>query len=192
MSRHLGKRTALAVALLLLVAMPAQADPPENIEEPIFFIVPDTTYDMAVFWNITRADFCAWEAGGFPGPPPIEEPIDIRFKETGKGAMVASFQATRALELWHLDTDADLSGPCRDTDDQIGPAALGVARVEGNDNDVFVSGTRMNAFGDRGQGRLKADDGATWHYSWVFHAQVDQENAERVVIDRSNLVVLGS
>jgi hypothetical protein len=184
-------RTAIVALLLIASAVPAHAEPPEVLEEPIVLIVPDTTYDLAVFWNITRADFCAWEAGGFLGSAPLQELVEVMLKETGKGALVASFQATRVMELWHLDADADLSGPCEDTDDQAAPAAVGTAQVGMNDNDLFVSGTRTNAFGIRGQGRLVGDDGSRWNYSFTFRARIDRQGTFNAMVDRSNLVVVG-
>lgn len=184
-------RTAVAALLLMALAIPAHAEPPEVVEEPLFLVVPDTTYDLAVFWNITRADFCAWEASGFQGPAPLQQPVEEMQKETGKGALVVSFQATRVMELWHLDEDADLSGPCVDTDDQAGPAAVGTAQVGYNDNDLFVSGTRTNAFGFHGQGRLAGDDGSRWNYSFTFRARIDRQGTFNAMVDRSNLVVVG-
>lgn len=186
-------RTAIVALLLMASAVPAHAEPPEVVEHPFFqlFIFPDTTYDLAVFWNITRNDYCDWAADGFPGPPPIQKPVEVMLKETGKGAVVASFQATRILELWHLDADADLSGPCEDTDDQVGPAAVGTAQVGVNDNDLFVSGTRTNSFGFRGQGRLVGEDGSRWNYSVTFRARIDRQGSFSAMVDRTNLVVVG-
>ncbi len=181
----------VAVALLLAVAVPVSADPPERIEEPIVLVFPDLTYGIAVFWNTTREAICQWEEGGFQGPPPYEELVTVRLKETGKGAVVGSFQALRSIEIWHLDDDADLSGPCADTDDQSGPLAKGTARVQGHDNDLFVSGTRVNAFGEHGQGNLRGADGSHWHYSWTFLAHIDRTGDFRVVVERSNLRMRG-
>ena len=69
------------------------------------------------------------------------------------------------LELWRLDEDADLTGPCQDTDAQSGPWAVGAARTVRNDNDLDVSGTRSNAFGERLVGTATDADGAVWHVS---------------------------
>lgn len=187
------KRWAVLSAFLLVFtgAVPALADPPEVLEEPIFGILLDLKYEVVVFWNTTRDDFCDWADGGFEGPPPIDEPVNISFKETGKGAVISPFRAVRHLEIWHLDDDADLSGPCEATDAQPGPLAVGNGRVGSSDNDLFVSGTRMNTFGHRGQGRLESADGTRWHYSWAFLAQIDRHDEFRVVVDHSNLRQLG-
>ena len=45
----------------------------------------------------------------------------------------------------------------------------GTARFMGNDNDLFGSGTRGNAFGNRGMATLVDDEGNTLRYTWSFH-----------------------
>lgn len=139
---------ALALLMMGLVA-PTSAAPPQQSEEPIFLLFPDPENGLAVFVNITRENFCAWEAGGFVGPPPVGELVSAQFKETGQGAVVSSFQADVSIELWRFDSDVPpLVGACEDTDGQVGPWATGDARIEANDNDVDVSLTRTNSFGD--------------------------------------------
>ena len=39
----------------------------------------------------------------------------------------------------------------------------------GNDNDLFGSGTRGNAFGNRGMVNIVDEDGNRLRYSWRFH-----------------------
>ena len=187
MRRHIALIASLALLLTTAVA-PAAAAPPEESEEPIFISFPDLTYNIAVFWNITRDDLCEWEDSGFAGPPPVVQLIPLRLNEVRSGAVIGSFNATSHLELWQLDADADLSGPCQDTDDSTGPWATGSARVSGNDNDLFVSGTRTNAFGDRGQGSVVDAGGTEYHYSWVFQALIDRAGEFRLLVpDRSVL-----
>ena len=157
--------------LIATLALPALADPPEQVDDPLFLIFPDVENGLVVFWNVTRAGFCAWEAGGFIGPSPALEDVTISFHETGQGVLNGSYHETRPLELWNMDEGADLSGACQDTDGQSGPFATGDATVTASDNDVDVSGTRTNAFGERGQGKVFDSDGGAWHYSWVFTAQ---------------------
>ena len=62
-------------------------------------------------------------------------------------------------EIWELDADAPLIGPCTDTDDALHLIGSGTARFMGNDNDLFGSGTRGNAFGNRGVLNLVDDAG---------------------------------
>lgn len=185
------RKVAVLVSMLAMLmtasALPAHADPPESSEENIFFIFPDEENGLAVFWNTTRDAFCAWEEGGFVGPEPVIEPVTVSTLETGKGAIVGSFRATRPIELWMLDEDADLSGPCTDTDNQTGPWATGDATVTSNDNDVFVSGTRTNSFGDRGRGTVVDSAGEQWFYSWTFRAQIDRDDAFTVKAENFNL-----
>ena len=181
----------LATALLMTVtALPAQADPPVQGVEPFFTIMADVENGLAVFWNITRDGFCAWEAGGFAGPPPVIELVPGSFHETGKGALVGSFQAERPIELWTFDDDVPpLVSACGDTDDQSGPWATGVALVTGNDNDIAVTGTRTNSFGERGRGTVEDGDGDRWHYSWTFRATctVDCEAGFSLKVENANL-----
>lgn len=178
-----------SLALTLTAALaPVSASPPEEFEEPIFISFPDLTHGVAVFWNVTRDDLCDWIDGGFAGPPPAIQPVTVRFNEVRSGAVVASFRATRHLELWQLDEDADLTGPCEDTDDSTGPWATGSAHVAANDNDLFVSGTRTNAFGERGQGSVVDANGTTYHYGWTFRALIDRSGEFRVVVPNHSVL----
>ena len=90
------RRTALVAALVLLaLGLTAQtsAAPPEQVElddfSPLFADVED---GLGLFVNIGRDDYCAWVDGGFIGPPPVDQTISVKLNETGKGAVVASFQ----------------------------------------------------------------------------------------------------
>ena len=185
-------RKILIVMAALLVALavvaPVHADPPERTDEPIFGVFPDLEHGLAVFWNITRDDFCAWAAGGFEGAPPVVELVPATNLETGKGAVVASYKATRPIELWAVDSDVPpLTDPCSDTDEESQPWASGTAHVVYTDNDRFVSLTRMNSFGERGQGTVHDAGGDAWHYSWTFRAQVDQDGEFEVVQEHFTL-----
>jgi hypothetical protein len=182
------RASILALGLALATVAPASAVAPERFEEPIFVVFPDLKYELVVFWNITRDDLCDWAADDFEGEPPVTQLVPVLFNETASGSVVVNWSATSHLELWALDADADLSGPCDDTDDSAAPWATGSAHVRYTDNDLFVSGTRTNSFGDRGQGKVQADDGSSWHYSWVFRALIDRDDEFRAVVpDRTNL-----
>jgi hypothetical protein len=192
MKRH--KRWTMLVttsALVLAMAVPATADPPEVFEADIFSVFLDLENELVGFWNITRDDLCDWEGGGFQGPAPVGELVTAQVVETGKGALVGSFHATRSLELWQLDEDADLTGACEDTDDQTGPLLTGTATVTSNDNDIDVSGTRINSFGERGQGTVEGTDGSKWRYSWTVRLQIDRDFEFRVVTEQTNLKQIG-
>lgn len=173
------RRTAsLSVSLALalgVVAAPAAAAPPERFEDPIYLNWADLDQGKVVFVNITRDDLCDWIDSGFAGPPPVVQPVPVQFNETPTGAVVAKFTMRGVhIEMFDLDEDADLSGPCDDTDDSPTPWATGTANAVGTDNDLFHDASiemglhRANAFGDQGQAQLRDSSGGRWHYSWTF------------------------
>jgi hypothetical protein len=178
-----------AVVVALASTASALAAPPEKSTAPILFLFPDTDLGLVVLINIDRETICspeqvaweeafiAWLEGGEVGDPP-EPPIDpegfdsVSFQdiETGQGAVVSKFKGSGLyVEIWELDADAALVGPCTDTDDALHLIGSGTARFIGNDNDLFGSGTRGNAFGDRGIATLVDEDGNRLRYSWKFH-----------------------
>ncbi len=178
---------AAATMMVSVVALPVQAAPPVQEDIPLLLVFPDFENGKVVFWNTTRDDVCAWAEGGFVGPPPVIELVPVTFNETGKGAVVFSYNEIRPIELWNFDDPDDPVDPCVDTDEQDGPWATGDMRVSGHDNDLDVSLTRTNAFGDTGQGTVYTSDGSAWHYSWTFLAQIDQNGEFRVVNENFNL-----
>lgn len=178
-----------AVVVALASSATALAAPPEKSTAPILFLFPDPNLGLVVLINTDRETICspeqvafeeafiAWLEGGEVGDPP-EPPIDpdgfdpVAFQdiETGQGAVVAKFRGSGLyVEIWELDADAALVGPCTDTDDALHLIGSGTARFIGNDNDLFGSGTRGNAFGDRGIAKLVDEDGNRLRYSWIFH-----------------------
>jgi hypothetical protein len=188
--RAMRKPAAIIAALAMLLTLavtPASAQPEEE-QISLFSIFPDPSNQLVVFWNITRDDYCAWEASDFEGEPPVTTLITAVFNETPTGAVTARFQTTSSLELWTLDEGADLSGPCQDTDDSTEPWATGSARVTSTDNDLFHDDSvdmglhRTNTFGERGQGTVRDASGDAWHYSWTFQGQADQNNEFREVV----------
>lgn len=178
---------ALLSMLIMLAASPASAAPPEREEVDAFTIVLDPEHELVVFWNISRDDFCAWEATDFEGPAPVERLIPASFVETGKGVLVMLAKGVSTLELWALDEDADLSGPCQDTDAQEGPWAVGTARWTRNDNDLDVSGTRTNAFGERIRGTVVDGAGTRWHFSGHVRLVINRDGEFRVVSEQFTL-----
>jgi hypothetical protein len=173
--RALGA-AVLAVVLMTVPAVAASAGPPERSEEPIFFIFIDDDHRLVAFANITRDDFCAWEADGFEGPPPAG-PVSLQVKETGQGAIVASWKGEVPFELWQFDDDVSLLVDlCEDTDDQDRPWATGMGRYAGTDNDVDVSGTRTNSFGDRLRVTVVDVDGNVWHLSAGIRLLINKDD----------------
>jgi hypothetical protein len=182
---------SLCAGILLTAStgVSALAAPPDRFTEPILLISPDFELGLVLFVNMDREtlctpeqvafeeDFLAWIEGGEVGDPP-EPPQDpegfksVSFlvKETGKGAIVQHIRASGLpAEVWEMDPDAPGIGPCTDTDGVLTRVGAGTASFRANDNDLFGSGTRGNAFGDRGVIRLIDEDGDALRYSWRFH-----------------------
>ena len=178
-----ARSAALAALALLAVAAPVSARP-NSFQEPIFAVFPDVDNALVVFWNIGREDYCAWEAGGFQGAPPVTELVRGRFNILPSGPVVGAWESTSNLELWTLNEDAALTGPCEDTDDSALPWATGSARATSTDNDVFhfetVEGViRGQSFGEQGTGTVVDATGATHRYSWGFRAVNDPRGGYR-------------
>jgi hypothetical protein len=179
---------AATAVLVLAMAGPVSAAPPERSEDLIFTIFPDLDNGVVAFWNITRDDYCAWEAGGFDGDPVVAGPIAVQLVSTPTGPIVASYNGSGPLELWTLDEDAELTGPCDDTDDSSDPWASGAAQSRYTDNDLDHNASldaglrRTNAFGDRGQGTVWDADGHAWSFSWLTRVLFDGNGEFREVV----------
>jgi hypothetical protein len=178
---------ALLSMLMTLAVAPASAAPPAREEVDFFAIALDPEHELVMFWNITRDDFCAWEASDFEGPAPVQRLIPANFVETRQGAVVLLGNGVSTIELWALDEGADLSGPCQDTDAQDGPWAVGTARWTLNDNDLDVSGTRTNAFGERVRGSVVDGAGNTWRFSGHVRLVIDRDGEFRIVSEQFTL-----
>jgi hypothetical protein len=196
-SRHPWLAFLASMAMVMTLAAAPAAAAPERVMEPIFIIFPDLENDVIVFWNISRDDFCAWEASDFDGDPPVAGLVDATYNELPSGSVTNRWNGTAPIELWTTDEDADFSGPCQDTDNSTEPWATGTASARNNDNDldhdasVEAGLSRTNAFGDRGQGTVVDGTGASWSYAWTFHATYDK-NLEFVVhVDHPRLHRIG-
>ena len=186
--RHVRASIAIALLSLLAIAAPTFAKP-QATQEAWFSIWADIEHQLVVFFNISRDDFCAWEASDFEGEPPVTNLLDGTFNETTTGAIVFAVSGTSSLELWRMDADADLSGPCQDTDDSTAPWAIGSANYSYHDNDldhprsVFELGlSRSNAFGESAQGMVTDADGMAWNYSWTARTVGDKHFEFRDVV----------
>jgi hypothetical protein len=102
--------SALVAALLLTVAGPVSAVPPERIEEPVFFIPGDEADGLVTFVSITRADLCAWAQGGAEGPPPVSQPITLQLKEPGRAR-----SSSRSRRTSPSRSGRCRASPCRTT-----------------------------------------------------------------------------
>ncbi len=200
-----------AATMIVATAVPAMAGPPDKFSAPAWFAFPDFNLGLVVFMNMDRETVCtpeqiaweeaflAWLEGGEVGDPP-EPPVDpdgfdlvsFQEKETGQGAIVQLFKGSGLVaEIWELDADAPGIGPCTDTDDAMHLIGSGTARFVGNDNDLFGSGTRGNAFGDRGKIDVVDDAGNSHRYSFRFHinsrCHAAEDGEPACLIDRSSL-----
>lgn len=121
-------------------------------------------------------DFLAWiEAGNDPGefvpqPPEPSGGVDgdallsVQQKSTGKGAIVERVSGRDlGIEIWQLDEGAPGIGPCLDSQSET-LLGSGTADVWSKDNDLFVSGTRGNAFGNDLRASLVSPDGESFKY----------------------------
>jgi hypothetical protein len=176
-----------AVILTGASARVSTANAPQTVPEPIFTLVwPDIDNGVAAFWNITRDAFCSWAAGGFAGPPPVIEPVPVEYVEVHSGAILSRWHATRPIELWRLDEGAPVD-PCLDTDGTFEPWATGSGTGTWNDNDVFASGTRGNAFGGLGSAIVTDDSGGEWSYKVAFRAMIMLDGEVRQVVEWTRL-----
>jgi predicted RNA-binding protein with TRAM domain len=152
----------------------ARAENPNRSEITDFFVLfPDTDQGVSVFINISARDFCDWDQAS---PPPVQDVVVSQGKMTGQGALVTRVKESDLyVEMWEFDEDpSPLIGPCEDIADQLNdpaaqPFAVGSTSYQGNDNDLMGSGTRGNAFGDRGDAVLTSQDDTVYDYSWRFH-----------------------
>lgn len=186
MIRRLVLLIAAASLLAGLAAAPVSADPPDRGEFPLFVTFGDGDNRVAAFWNIERDEFCAWAAGGFMGDPDVFEDVPFMIHEATNAddppVLIFSWRATRPLELWAFDDDVPQGevgldfDVCAATDEQEAPWATGTARVNANDNDLAVSGSRMNVFGNSGQGTVETAEGDRYHYSFLIRLQLAQDS----------------
>lgn len=187
MRRTLILFMALALLVVGVSSASAASGPPDRTEETFPIVFPDFENGYAVFINTTRAIICTadqiafeeWILDGAVPPPPGPgfefegiDPIAVQSKMVGDGVVVQLAKGSNLhTELWVLDDPEDLgAGPCTDTDDKDEKFAEGTGRWQGNDNDLFASDTRGNAFGDRGTASLTGvADGQSYTYSHRFH-----------------------
>jgi hypothetical protein len=121
---------ASAVAMSALLAAPAAAVPPHAEPDPgVAAVFPDLDNGLVGYLNFTRAEFCAWEAGGFVGPPPYLESSLSWLRVTGTGEVSGNARGNLHLELWPLNDDFALESSCEDTSDATEPLATGRADV---------------------------------------------------------------
>jgi hypothetical protein len=163
------KRVALALAagaLLAASATPAIAVPPHAEPDPgVLAVFPDLDNGLVGYLNLTRADFCVWEAGGFAGPPPTLGSVSSWVRVTGTGEVSGNARGELHLELWPLDDDFALESSCEDTSDATEPIAVGRADVRASQmplDDDDGLGAWLGKIGFRAD--LTGSDGSRYRY----------------------------
>jgi len=208
LSRVIG--LCAAAVLVMSASATALAAPPAKTTDTFDFEFPDPNLRLVAFMNIDRETYCtpevvafeeaviAWEEGGevgdFPELPVFPDgfdPVSLQEVETGQGAVVQLFKGSGLhFELWEMDADAQLIGPCTDTDAAMHLIGTGTAAFVANDNDIGGTGTRGNAFGHRGMATLVDEGGNTLRYTWRFEVNsrcVAPNDEPRCLIDTSRL-----
>lgn len=177
---------AVAAATITALAVPAEAGPPMR-GETVGFAYGDFDNGYVVLINTSRETYCTpdaleaeqrfldWLVGGEQGdpPPPPEygpglDPI-ATVVPTGNGTAVGRAQADDAyVEMWEFGPDAVGVGPCLDSAgaDRF---ATGTARYRARNNDIFETGTRAVAVGERGRAVVEDTAGRQYRYEWRFH-----------------------
>lgn len=175
------KRAAIAFAAAALplslaaTTSPAAAIPPHAEEiAPLLAVFPDFDNHLVGFLNVTRHEYCAWEAGGAVGEAPLIKPASPAWsRTTGTGEFSGVARDELHFELWPMDADPAGMSACEDTSDAAEPFATGRADVRASDR--ALDGT------DDGHGAYVADmtlhanlTGAGGRYRYHLHViQVD-------------------
>jgi hypothetical protein len=156
-----------ALAVSLAVAAPATAIPPHAEEDaPLLAVFPDLDNRLVGYLNVTRADWCAWEAGGAEGDPPLLEPASPGWERTtGTGEVSGNVRDELHLEIWRLDEDFALESSCEDTSDATAPIAIGRADVRASQMPLENDDGRGAWLGKIGfEADLTGSDGSRYRY----------------------------
>jgi hypothetical protein len=157
---------ASAVAMSILLAAPAAAVPPHAEPDPgVAAVFPDLDNGLVGYLNFTRAEFCAWEVGGFVGPPPYLGSSLSWLRVTGTGEVSGNARGDLHLELWPLNDDFTLESSCEDTSDATEPFAIGRADVRASQMPLENDDGRGAWLGKIGfNANLTGSDGSRFRY----------------------------
>lgn len=203
---------ALAATAGLTIAAPAASAEPASRPVGNWYGIwgdPEWPVPGVLFLNQTRATFCtpdrvdweqsfaAWlqdpENNPDPGESPVTEGLNrAPLREVTPFDGVTKVQVTGKnlpAELWTFDEDVqgweDLIAPCIDTD---GPGAelfaTGTGSFKHNDNDLFGSGTRGNAWRFQAEAHLNDTQGGGWRFIDRIQATVPSQHEYPVREDR--------
>lgn len=147
----------------------------EQIDAELAFAEWFSVWGDAFFGHLeaNMGDLSGYEGEFPPEEPPRPEGIDTfstSFNEVGDGVIVASDRGTNLhVELWKMVEEPPGFGPCTDTLGMEQAFATGTGMARSNDNDLFGSGTRGNAFGNHLVANLRTADGKKFKYHSRFH-----------------------
>jgi hypothetical protein len=174
---------AAGALLLSLVGAPAPAVATRPGGEPIaelLAVFPDLRNGMVGYLNVTRADWCAWEASGFDGPAPLIEAFSPTWVHTtGTGQVRGRARDDLHLELWRLDDDAELTSSCEDTSDATEVFATGSADVTAADLSFDTGGHGAYVADMTIRATLDGTDGHAYHYRLHVISLVDPNGVVR-------------
>jgi hypothetical protein len=178
-----------AVALTAALATPATAIPPHaQPDESIAAVFPDLDNGLVGYLNFTRADFCAWEVGGFVGPPPYLEASLSWERVTGTGEVSGNARGDLHLELWPLNDDFALESSCDDTSDATEPFATGRADVRASQMPLENDDGRGAWIGRiAAKAELTGSDGSRYRYqAHAMELYDGKGNARRTTDDSAH------
>jgi hypothetical protein len=100
---------------------------------------------------------------------------------TPPGAAVLRIRVENVpLHVYRAASIAELCGAV-DTGDPITLIGSGTARITANDNDMFVSETRTNSYGDRTTGTIEDANGGRWSFTGIYRALVEPSEGDECV-----------
>lgn len=193
--RHRALGAVVGASVILgVLAGPAGADPPPSsgivqrfVITDGFGVIPDFQNGLWIFANITRQGFCDWLAGGEMGPPPVIDLTFLQAVDTGSAIVILFTAGVVPIALHPLTS----GHPCDGSDPDAW--ATGEANLAVTDNDIDVSGTRTNAFGEHAEGEVEeVATGDVWHYSWHTRFVITQDGEFRIVSEVRTLRRLGT
>ena len=176
----------LAMGLWLLGGAPAGAVPPQDPPGP----VSRFTEPFAVAFFDPADGLVA-----LGGPPPELGCFGLGFEDNLADFQIVELPSGPVKLLIH-DVDMPIFLYAASSIDEIcdavfagaipEPLATGTVRVVVNDNDLDVSGTRTNSFGNSATGTLRRADGTRCHFSAVFRALITRDGEFRLLKEDIN------
>jgi hypothetical protein len=158
--RRLLISLASGLLAILLAAGAVAAGPPSSSG----IVVRGTDYGNGFYMN------GAFTVSAITGAPASQaclgirpEPLDLQLVDTPSGAALLHLSgADRPVWVYEGSLD-DVCGAVFGGADPV-PLAEGTVRETYTDNDLFVSGTRVNSFGSTATGTVVDGDGTSWTF----------------------------